>query len=249
MPLNGNYAKHRGAIKHNADVQYVIILGLGYHLVFRNNPAQMPTLPVPLVALARLYPAQLQALAECIGMPKSNFQSALAGRRPFPKTALHLLFGALGLDNAGRLSTRCLYRWKVREVNDLKKVIENWLSHAKIYRIGSKNSPKVVHHPMCLLEGRVGYEPDNQVFAVIDGLANDVLNTLTPEIVLVGNLEIENLAVWDEATLPVEAVRAMLNQVTTIKQTPTWPDVIREAERLGRLPSEILEWLTSSTKQ
>lgn len=197
------------------------------------------SLPDFVVALCRLHPGTMRSLAQAVGMPNSNFVSALAGRRPFPKRAEGALFAALGLDAGGRLLSGRLRRWRVRDVTDLRTALSHGLAPAVIYRLTLEGGRPPVHPLWLLVSAR------REVFAVLDGITEEDLPKLHPEgFSAEASLPVGDWSAWEEATLPVEAVRILLNNVKVGSASePDWADVIRAAEGRGVSPGDVLAWI------
>jgi hypothetical protein len=181
----------------------------------------------------------MRSLAQSVGMPNSNFVSALAGRRPFPKRAESALFAKLGLDAGGRLVPGRLRRWRVRNVTDLRTVLSHGLSPAAIYRLTLEGGRPPLHPLWLLVSAR------QEIFAVLDGIRDEDLPKLPPEnFVDEASLQVGEWSAWEQAALPVEAVRILLNNVKVVSdRDPDWGDVIRAAEGRDVSPRDVLVWL------
>lgn len=197
------------------------------------------SLPDFVVALCRLHPGTMQSLAQAVGMPNSNFVSALAGRRPFPKRAEGALFAALDIDAGGRLLSGHLRRWRVRNVTDLRTALSHGLAPAVIYRLTLEGGRPPVHPLWLLASAR------QEVFAVLDGIVDEDLPKLHPEgFSAETSLPVGDWSAWEQATLPVEAVRILLNNAKVVSaRNPGWADVIRAAEGRDVSAGDMLTWI------
>jgi hypothetical protein len=158
-----------------------------------------------------------------------------------PDAAQALLRQAIGLDAAGQLEQGRVYRWKVRDVGDLLAVVRHWLAPADVLALRPKNG-KPPLEPLWLLA-----TSKRDLFAVVDGMDAPSWAALHPDLLHSGALlAIEDWPAWNEARIPAEAIRAMLNTVTQPSSQPDWMDVIREAEKLGLAPKDVLAWVAGN---
>ena len=178
----------------------------------------------------------MAALAQAVGMQKSNLLAAIAGRRPMPAESAVRLWKAIGIDEAGGLAHDRVHYWQVRHNDDLELIERTWFSTADRFAIrGKGQSP--ARPPLAYLVAGIGVTGDQELFAIA---YSNGLTTISHKGAESLPLSIARIGDISNAAFTPDALRKLLNDRFELGVTPkTWAQFVQRATSEGLTPEDV----------
>lgn len=182
-------------------------------------------------------------LAKALGLQKSNFLAALAGRRPLPERSLASLPEVIGLDAGGGLTTTQVHRWKVRDIHDLTLVLETWVTSVDLRPTQGEAQPDALPPTAWILSAR-RITDNAQIVGILLGLALAQTDGHS-DVIRHGNaVRVSDVERFRTAHAGVDEISALLTEnLHPEAKCTTWSDFIRTASEWGFDPQSALRAL------
>lgn len=182
-------------------------------------------------------------LAKALGLQKSNFLAALAGRRPLPERSLALLPERIGLDAGGGLATTQVHRWKVRDVQDLNLVLETWVTSADLRPTQGVTQPKAIPPSAWILSAH-RINDNGQIFGILVGRGLAKIDGLSSAVQRGDPVAVADLERIRTVQIGIDDIQDLLTRGKDAEaQCITWVDFIRAAMARGFDPQSALRAL------
>ncbi len=190
--------------------------------------------------LIRLQPYPIADIAVRCGVARPNLMAAMAGRRSLPVHSLPSLYEVLGLDGGGRMRADRVYRWQLRDINDLTGLIAGVQGTGRVWVLRAQSPGLIAERQFFLLSLT---SPTGEVYAVIAAPAGMTLggDSGANPVFQDQPIEVGDPLGWWVDHLPRQAVEQLIAPAS--RNEVTWEDVLRKAKSLELRPEQVMSML------